>query len=120
MSHAALKLVESEQPDDGDSLRFERRLYRRRVIGGRVTSLQTSADPSTPSNRISSLQLLDISESGLGAIVQDSIELGSPIVVYFPPHGPEMGFDRYGFVVRCVENEHGYNIGIRLSTRSAA
>ena len=118
MSQAALRLV--SEPTDSDVLPFERRQRRRHVISGHVTSLQQSADPALHSNRISSLQLLDISETGLGAIVPDPIEPGSPIVIFFPPHGPEGGFDRYGHVVRCSNTEQGHEIGIRFITKSAA
>ncbi len=120
MSQATLRLVAAEQPTQRDVLRFERRACLRRVIGGRVTSVQKPADPKTENNRICSLQLLDISDVGLGAISEEAIEPGSSIVVFFPPHGPEMGFDRYGYVVRCDRGEHGHLIGVRFSTRSAA
>lgn len=119
MSHAALKLVALDSVNQ-DSLKFERRQTHRRVISGKVTSLQQSADPDLQCNRICSLQLLDISDAGLGAIVEEPIEPGSPISIFFPPHGPEQGFDRYGQVVRCVKRDQGHQIGIRFTTKSAA
>ena len=119
MPHAALRLVASEATD-GDVLPFERRVHRRRNISGHVTSLQQPTDQTAFGNRISSLQLLDISDSGLGGVLQEAVEPGTPIVVFFPPHGAEIGFDRHGHVVRCTPSEHGFRIGIRLVIRSAA
>jgi len=119
MSHAALKLVALDSPNQ-DTLKFERRQTHRRVISGKVTSLQQSANPGEQSNRICSLQLLDISDAGLGAIIDQPIEPGSPISIFFPPHGPELGFDRHGQVVRCVKREHGHQIGVRFTIKSAA
>lgn len=119
MSHAALRLVAQDSTHQ-DTLKFERRQTHRRVISGRVTSLQQSANPSLQHNKICSLQLLDISDAGLGAIVDNPIEPGSPISIFFPPHGPEQGFDRHGQVVRCVKREHGHQIGVRFTIKSAA
>ena len=119
MPHAALKLVATD-PVDRDVLRFERRQVQRRPIGGRVTSLQKSTDDSLTRNRIGSLQLLDISDTGMGATVDESIRPGTTIVVFFSSHGVEPGFDRFGHVVRCTKCDKGYRIGIRLSNKSAA
>lgn len=119
MSQVALKLVAIEPPDR-DVLRFERRDARRRVLSGRVTSLQKPTDLTLSNNRISSVQLRDISDTGVGGIVQEPVERGTSIVIFFPPHGAEPGFDRYGHVVRCASCEHGYEVGIRFITKSAA
>lgn len=121
MARSALKLVSSDVTDS-DTLRFEQRQTRRHALGGRVTSVQNTVHPTSfdSSNRISSLQLLNISDSGLGALVQEPIEPGSSIAIFFPAHGPEQGFDRHGYIVRCVPVENGYQIGIRFHTRSAA
>ncbi len=119
MSHAALKLVSMESTDR-DVLRFERRLAQRRHLSGRVTSHQKSTDRDSCRNRICSVQLLDISEAGLGGIVQEPAEEGTSIVIFFSPHGSEPGFDRYGHIVHCVRCADGYRIGVRFVTRSAA
>lgn len=118
-SQTQLKLVATE-PDDPDVLPFERRGSRRRSMTGSVTSVQQSPNPALPSNRICSLQLLDISDTGLGAIVTEAIEPGSPIMIYFPPHGPEQGFNRSGYVVCCAREQGAFRIGIRFAIRAAA
>ena len=119
MSQAALKLVSLESADR-DSLRFERRDAHRRLLSGRVTSVQRSVEQDASTNRICSIQLLDISDTGLGGVVQQPVQKGASIAVFFPPHGTDFGWDRYGHVVRCDGCEHGYQIGIRFVTKSAA
>jgi hypothetical protein len=119
MSQAALKLV-AVDPADSDVLRFERRQTSRHNICGCVTSLQKSPGLGTEGNRISSLQLLNISDTGMGGVLQEPVELGTSISAFFPPHGPEHGFDRYGYVVRCTQISNGYEVGIRFISRAAA
>ncbi len=119
MSHASLKLVATD-PVDRDVLPFERRSARRRNLRGRVTSVQKYGDSASPINKIDSLELLDISDTGLGALAGQQIELGSSISVMFPAHGPEQGFDRFGYVVRCDRRDKGYLIGVRFAMKAAA
>jgi len=119
MSQAALKLVVPD-PSEQDSLLFERRASRRRVASGSVTSIQKTPDPLVFNNRISSVQLLDISHTGLGGVVEKSVEPGTSITVFFPPHGPEPGFDRHGYISRCTKSPNGYIIGVHFYTKSAA
>ena len=119
-NHAALKLVKPTPAGRRDAIPLERRGARRYTLTDRVTSLQTNNDPTDQRNRICSLQLRNISDSGLGAISPEPIEPNTRIAVFFPPHGPEQGFDRYGHVVRCTDRECGHEIGIRFDTRHAA
>lgn len=119
MAQAALKIVPLDRVDN-TVLRFERRGARRRLLSGRVTCVQQSPDRAEAINRIGSLQLLDISDLGLGAIVPEPVEVGTLITVYFAPHGPELGFERVGHVARCHGSQGGYQIGIRFLSRSAA
>jgi len=42
------------------------------------------------------------------------IAVGSRITVFFPPHGPEPGFDLIGEVVRCVSVDNHHTIGVAL------
>ena len=120
MEHqGTLKLVETETDDQ--AYRLERRQDPRRVISGRVTALETDREDGPERNRICPLQLVDISDRGLGAIVQDPVEPNTRIAVFFQPHGPERGFDLYGRVVRCRRrDDYGYEIGIRFDARQAA
>ncbi len=118
MSDANLKLVDPTR-EPADVLPFERRRENRRALGGQVTALRT-ATTRGDNNRICSLKMLNMSDSGLGAIVSEPIEIGSSIAVFFPPHGPERGFDLFGHVVRCQHAAEGCEIGIRFDVRAAA
>ncbi len=117
---ASLKLVTPQAVEQDDVLRFERRGCTRHPISGQVTSLQQPADPQDHQARICSLQLLNISDTGLGAICPEPVDPGTRISVFFPPHAAEGGFDLFGTVVRCVHREAGHEIGIRFSQKHAA
>ena len=120
MSSASLKLVDPNPLDDIES---ERRRTSRYVIAGRVTAVQQPPDTEEHRNRICSLELMNMSDSGMGVISSEPIAVDSSITVFFPPHGPERGFDLYGRVVRClpcVEDRQGHMVGIRLEKRQAA
>jgi hypothetical protein len=110
-----------QRPDaESDAYRLERRIAQRHSIAGRVTAVQTHEQADGQLSRICSLQLMNISDTGLGALSEESIEPGSSLAVFFPPHGPERGIDLVGQVVRCVARENGHEIGIRLEARAAA
>ena len=53
-------------------------------------------------------------------MVTESIPLNTPIAIFFPPHGAERGFDRYGHVVRCIAKDWGHEVGIRFDALAAA
>jgi hypothetical protein len=123
MSHGALKLVlpstAAKENAVRDTLRFERRRAERHGLSGRATAVSHGVDDCTQ-GRIRSLQLLNISDSGLGALCQDAVAPDTLITVFFPPHGPERGFDAIGRVVRCSPRDHGHEVGIRFDARPAA
>jgi hypothetical protein len=119
MSSATTLRLQRPEPDT-DAYRLERRTALRHSIAGRVTAVQSHDEADGQLSRICSLQLLNISDSGLGALSEESMELGSSLAVFFPPHGPERGIDLVGQVVRCVARENGHEIGIRLEARAAA
>lgn len=109
--------------DDNENVRnypLERRDNGRHTISGRATALVSSGDPLDAHKRITSLQLLNMSDGGLGALAQEPIEPGSRITIFFPPHGPEKGMDLFGCIVRQSPRDHGYEIGIRFQQRLAA
>ena len=117
-----LKLVDPDGEEFSDVLPMERRTDSRFVISGRVTAVRASRPQGERLNKICSLQLLNMSDTGVGAISQEPIEPGSSISIFFPPHGPEQGFDTCGEVVRCTARpgEQGYDIGVRMYARAAA
>ena len=116
MTEGTLKLTETDD-QSGDILPFERRQSPRRSISGEVTTPQASDDSV---RKFSSLVLQDISEAGLRAVSNEPIEVNASILMLFPPHGPEGGYDTTGEVVRCTATSQGYEIGIRFSNEAVA
>jgi hypothetical protein len=104
----------------GDAIPFDRRLSVRRAVSGHVTAVCREQGEDGPRNRICALSLVDMSGSGLGAFCQEAIPDGAGITVFFPPHGPDRGFDAYGQVLRCEAAEGGYRVGIQFVGRVAA
>lgn len=113
---AALKLIHDE-PAVVDILPFERRRSERHHTDGQVTALQRTADAL---RRITSLTLCDVSDTGLGAMCKEPIEVDCPITVVFQAHGPEGGHDAHGRVVRCEKTDNGHRVGIRFTNHRAA
>jgi hypothetical protein len=121
MSTATLKLVDlTAPPPPRDAYRFEQRRAARYQVNGRATAI-SKADPAGGTlQRIRSLQLTNMSDSGLGAVCQDAVPVDSTIVVFIPPHGPERGMDYYGRVARCTAKDYGHEIGIHFDVKPAA
>jgi len=120
MANHNLRLVDVTQ-DNVDSYYLERRTASRRSAIGQVTALSSVPEGKDSHKRICSLRLLDMSDSGLGAVSQSPLEKDAPITVFFPPHGNERGFDLTGYVVRCSPQQSGgHSVGIRLGRQVAA
>ena len=98
-----------------DTLYFERRRHPRRKACGQVTAVirEPGHEQDDPAKMLT-LDLIDLSEGGIGAASQEPITIGSRITVFFPPHGAEPGFDLAGEVVRCVSKDNLHNIGVAL------
>ncbi|MDP6152731.1 MAG: PilZ domain-containing protein [Phycisphaeraceae bacterium] len=118
-STAPLQLI---RPGDkpADVYRLERRVDARFTLNERITAVQAHRDERGRKHRICSLQLMNMSDGGLCAKITEPIELGTTLTMFFPAHGPERGFDRYGQVVRCRRHGWGYEIGVTLAGRAAA
>jgi len=115
-SHHTLKLV--HEPQRLDVIPLERRCAIRRSTGGQVTVVQSS-NGETP-GRIGSLQLIDISDTGVGGLCTAPLSRDGYVQLIFPPHGGEPGFEAYGQVVRCKNNNGTFNVGIHLARRVQA
>ena len=98
----------------------ERRRSVRHPVSGSATALQSSITPEDNHKRICSIELLNLSDGGLGAVATDPMDLDSNISVIFSPHGPESGIHLHGRVVRCSATERGHEIGVQFHSRSAA
>lgn len=113
----ALRLVTDKPLDEVGPFRFERRRQPRWKTGGRVTVVNYGDDSAgqEANKQIGSVQLYDMSAAGVGAWSQQRVPVGSRIAVFFPPHGSQRGFDRYGKVVRCEpDGNGGFDLGVEL------
>lgn len=122
MATSPIRLVNinSDAADQHDVLKFEQRKSIRHSVNGRVTAVSTGSAPDGVRSRICSLMLKDMSDTGVGVYSQEAMPLNSTIKMFFPPHGPEGGFDATGKVVRTRMTEHGYELGIRFEMAAAA
>ncbi len=118
MSQAALKLVTPIV--EVDALLFERRRDARRPMDGRVTVLRRYRKEGEQRSKISAIDLLDISSTGLGAFTSEPVEVGSDLTVMFPAHGPDGACDSSCRVVRCIKRDGGYEIGARFGMSHSA
>ncbi len=117
-----LKLV---KPPNGpaDVLFLERRGCERTPMIGQATAIITdNTDPKQPTKKICTVQLANISESGLGVILPEPVEVGDhmQMTVFIQPHGPEAGRDLTGPVIRCDKQEIGYEVAIRIPNQARA
>lgn len=121
-SHANDASFRFEAAFQPDSLRFERRRADRHAVVGRVTSLQYFGKPGPQQHRkIASLQLVNISDTGVCVLAQEPVEVNAAMTIFFPPHGVERGFDAIGHVVRCTRrDDHHHELGIRFDYLPAA
>jgi len=122
MATSPIRLVNinSDAADQHDVLKFEQRKSTRHSVNGRVTAVCTGSAPDGVRSRICSLILKDMSDTGVGVYSQEAMPLNSMIKMFFPPHGPEGGFDATGKVVRSRMTENGYELGIRFEMAAAA
>ena len=116
-----------------DTLRLERRSARRYPVTGQVTTLAPTPAPGGAAAasaadggnghgpRIAGLTIRDISETGLGGHSPRPMDVGGPITIFFPPHGPEHCSELIGTIVRCQpRHDGGYDIGVQLHRPLAA
>jgi hypothetical protein len=91
-------------------------------MAGRVTSLQYDSQAGPNQHRkIASLQMVNISDTGACVLAQEPVDLDTALTIFFPPHGPERGFDAIGHVVRCLQRDDNHHeLGIRFDFKPAA
>ena len=116
-----LKLTKT-QTTPPDSYLLERRSSNRRSVTMKATALIYENEGQEKRHRICPIQLVDVSTTGVRAIISEEISTESVVSVIFAPHGPEHGTDMNmsGRVVRCRQRGDVHEIGIQLSHRAAA
>lgn len=110
----------SPKPRSLASYRLERRRAPRRVAAGRLTAVARPPRSASLTGRICSAQLLNLSETGLAAMVQEPLEIDSLVTFFFPAQGSQRGHDATGRVVRCIPGGFGHVVGIHFDPLVAA
>ena len=119
LQEAELRLVHDDRHQD-DPIPLERRTAHRKPVNNRVTALVLIPSEDSTRNRICSLFLRDMSDTGIGAVSVDPVPLNSQITMFFPPHGSERGFDLYGKVVWTRRSSDGFELGLALDRQATA
>jgi len=115
-----LKLADPITNENPDILPFEQRRSHRRPLQVQVTALRDAEPDSGVVRQIVSLELRDMSETGLGARCTHAMPTGASLTIFFQPHGTEGGAIVHGRIVRSRPTSAGHDIGIRLLSRAAA
>ncbi|MEO1236733.1 MAG: PilZ domain-containing protein [Planctomycetota bacterium] len=122
MTDLHLRLV-SETDRTPDSFKFEQRREPRHKLYARVTAVAHADEVGSEdgaAGQICAMELVDQSNSGLGAWSVEPVAVGSRVTVFFPAHGNEPGFNQVGRVVRCSPHNGGHSIGLRVESQMAA
>jgi hypothetical protein len=108
-----------QQPDATDA-GSERRMFPRKEVRTRVEGKRL--DHSISAHRAPQLNLAmrDLSLGGLSAISQTPLDRGERLTVFFPPQGPNRGWDAYGRVLRCEPSGFGYRVAVEFDPLPAA
>ena len=93
---------------------MEKRTQNRWPVNGAATAFYLTGDQF---GRIQDLDMLDFSDSGMGAISADPMDPGEVVSVGFEHSGYTA---RHGTVVTCGETERGYRLAIRFDRAMAA
>ncbi|MCC5831020.1 MAG: PilZ domain-containing protein [Phycisphaeraceae bacterium] len=121
MSENASRLRLVDLTGHRDSYPLERRGAHRRRLSGTVTAIViTREGGSTTLGQIAPIQLMDISESGIGGISAGHLPEDAVVRLHFPPMNHEPGFEAIGRIARCRQTANGWSIGVAFIKQSVA
>jgi len=103
-----------------DSIPMEKRSDPRWRMRGRATAVCCEQMAGDQRNRIGSVELINMSNGGVGVLCQDDMPVGSEVTIFIPAHGPDGGYDLTGRVVRSIPRGQQHEIGIQIYRRLAA
>src|ERR1700761_8355212 len=88
----------------------ERRMFPRKEIHLQVEGRRLDHSVEARQEPRLSLALRDLSMGGLSAISPKALAAGERVNVFFPPRGPQRGWDASGHIIRCDPSAMGYRI----------
>ncbi len=95
----------------------ERRFHSRTQIQMRLDCIRLDPDGE---DIVDSLETLDISNSGIGAISQHRFYPGQRVLICLPLTSVGGRRNVYASVVRCRQERDGYNVGLKFDSISGA
>jgi len=98
----------------------ERRMFPRKECHARVEGKRHDNTIQARQQPHLSLALRDLSLGGLSAISNIALEAGERLTVFFPPQGPNRGWDAYGRVIRCDPSSFGFRLAVEFDPLPAA
>jgi hypothetical protein len=98
----------------------ERRVFPRKEVHTRIEGKRVDHSIAAMRQPRLSLALRDLSLGGLSAISSTEVERGERVTVFFPPQGPQRGWDAYGRVLRCEQTTLGFRIALEFDPLPAA
>jgi hypothetical protein len=104
----------------GPDTAAERRVFPRKEVHARIEGKRLDHSLLAHRQPHVSLALRDLSLGGMSAISQTPMIRGERLSVFFPPQGPQRGWDAYGRVVRCEPSGVGYRVAVEFDPLPAA
>ena len=109
-----------KMPSRLKSSQAERRVFVRKQIQLRVQGRRMDHTIDALRAPLVSLSTEDVSLGGLAATVDQPMEPGERLSVFFPPQGAKRGWDAYGRVLRCAPSALGWRIAVEFDPLPAA
>lgn len=97
----------------------ERRRYRRLPAAMEATAVCFNRISPPGGRAVVQVNVVDISEGGLGGTIGELLAPPEEVVLYLPPTGGRGGRHVRGSVVRCEQVDRGYRIGVAFSDQPA-
>jgi hypothetical protein len=101
-------------------LGFERRVFERKEVRMRVEARRHDHSIDARRQPHVSFAMRDLSLGGCSALSDMPLSAGERVSLFFPPTGPNRGWDAYGRVVRCNPSATGYRVAVAFDSLPAA
>jgi hypothetical protein len=98
----------------------ERRVFPRKEVQCRVQGKRMDHSVSARREPFLSLSTQDVSLGGVAAFSDRPLDVGERVSLFFPPQGPQRGWDAYGRILRCDASPMGWRVAIEFDPLPAA
>ena len=101
-------------------MNYERRIFERKEVQMRVQAMRLDHSLQALRQPHVSMSVRDLSIGGCSALSDTPIEYGERVTLFFPPTGPNRGWDAYGRVLRCDPSHFGFRVAVEFDPMPAA